>query len=96
MFTPAFANDKDLTANTTSRVVRRKAELFNQLRDMPAGPTWYQVDPDAHPDAMKFRVKVYRYSKDGAGKFKIRKTPEGLFIRKVDPNEVVAKEQAED
>ncbi len=84
MFTPAFENDEALALNTTSKVVnRKKSELFNKLLDMLVSDTWYQVDSDSYPDADKFRVSVYRHAKNGAGKFKVKSTPEGTFIKKI-------------
>lgn len=83
MFTPAFENDDVLAAHTTSKRGRKPSELFVQLRDMPVSDTWYEVDGEVYPDAQKFRAKVYRYAKNGAGKFKVRATPEGTFIKKV-------------
>ena len=84
MFTPAFANDADLAQNTTSKVVtRKKSELFTALQEMPVGELWHEVDSGAFPDAGKFRISVYRHAKNGAGKFKVKSTPEGTFIKKI-------------
>ncbi len=84
MFTPAFENDADLQANTTTTAHTRKpSELYVALQDMPVSETWHQVDSDAFPDVKKFRIKVSGYSKKGAGKFKSRSTAEGVFIKKV-------------
>lgn len=84
MFTPAFANDADLAQNTTSKVVtRKKSELFTALQEMPVGELWHEVDANAFPDANKFRISVYRHAKNGAGKFKVKSTPEGTFIKKI-------------
>lgn len=84
MFTPAFENDAALAQNTTSKVVtRKKSELFTALQEMPVGELWHKVDADAFPDAGKFRISVYRHAKNGAGKFKVKSTPEGTFIKKI-------------
>lgn len=84
MFTPVFENDEVLAQHTTSKKVeRKKSELFTQLEQMPAGETWYQVDSEKYPDADKFRISVYRHAKNGAGKFKVKSTPEGTFIKKI-------------
>lgn len=85
MFTPAFENDNQLLQNTTNNkpAKRGKSIMFVELSEMDPSETWYAVDPNAHPDAKKFRTQVYRHSKDGAGTFKIKTTNEGLFIKKV-------------
>ena len=84
MFEPAFENDAVLKQHTTQKtVVRKKSELFTKLEAMPIGEIWYVVDQEAYPDANKFRTSVARHGKNGAGKFKVKSTPEGTFIKKI-------------
>jgi len=85
MFNAVFSNDEELAQNTTSKTqVRKPSELYTNLAGLPVGDTWYHIESEVlGEDVDKFKAKVARYAKKGAGKFKFKTTEEGTFLKKV-------------